>query len=311
MCLAIYKPKGVTIKKKYLRNGWDANEDGAGFAIARGGKVEIHKGFFTWKEFYKSFREYNHARETAIIHFRFATHGVTNVTNCHPFALGSGDEYAMIHNGVIDIECSDKALSDTAHFAELVLAPMLEAGVQFDSGALRFLVEGNIGDLNKIVILRGDGSHVIYNEKQGEWKNGSWYSNGGYKWSGGNWVNYLPTDYALSRRGGASSRAYAGYGSACSGKVEWKERDGDPHDYSAYEPRGVEGYGSEWEYKHNHETNTWERTKLTKRLNEMSEEEWRKECEEELHRANDATLRDDDGREIADLTEEENERYSG
>jgi hypothetical protein len=303
MCLAIYKPKGVTIKKKYLRNGWDANEDGAGFAIARGGKVEIQKGFFTFKEFYSAFRQYNHAKEVAIIHFRFATHGVTNVTNCHPFALGSGDQYAMIHNGVIDIECSDKSLSDTAHFAELVLAPMLEAGVAFDSGALRFLVEGNIGDLNKVVILRGDGAHVIYNEKQGEWKNGSWYSNGGYKWSGGDWTRYLPSGY-----GKGNSSAYAGYSAACTGKVEWKEAKRDFNDYSAYEPRGVEGYGSEWEYKHNHETNTWERTKLSKRLNEMSEEEWRRECEEEMQ----AALRDDEGREIADLTEEEeNEQYAG
>jgi hypothetical protein len=289
MCLAIFKPKGVTIKKKYLRNGWDANEDGAGFAIARDGRIEIQKGFFTFKEFYSAFREVNNARETAIVHFRFATHGVTNAINCHPFSV-CGDKYAMIHNGVIDIECVDKALSDTAHFSELVLQPILEAGVEFDSGALRYLVEEAIGKMNKIVLLRGDGSHVIYNEKQGEWKNGSWYSNGGYKWSGGDWTRYLPSGF-----GGGHCGAYAPYKSACSGAVDWKE---DKHNYGAYsgcEARGVEGYGSEWEYQYDKETNKWNRTAVVKRLNEMTEEEWRKECEEELLQAQ----------------AEENEQYAG
>jgi len=287
MCLAIYKPKGVTIKKRYLRNGWDANEDGAGFAIARNGKVEIQKGFFTFKEFYSAFREFNNARETAIIHFRFATHGVTNAINCHPFSL-CGDKYGMIHNGVIDIECTDKALSDTAHFSELVLAPILEAGVEFDSGALRYLVEEAIGSMNKIVLLRGDGSHVIFNERQGEWKNGSWYSNGGYKWSGGSLVRSI-----TGWQGRCGS--YAAYSEPKGGKMaSWEGEE----NLEAYEPVGVEGYGTAWEYKRDHETNTWHRTKLNKRVSEMTEEEWRKECEEEMQKA------------LADR-EEENEQYAG
>lgn len=274
MCLAIFKPKGVKIKKKYLRNGWDQNEDGGGFAIVRDGAVEIHKGFFTFKSFYSEFSKFNDASEVAIIHFRFATHGLTNYANCHPFSL-CGKQYGMIHNGVIDIECHDKALSDTHHFAELVLQPMLEKGIEMEDGAFRYLVEEAIGSLNKIVLLRGDGSHVIYNEKQGEWKNGSWYSNGGYKWTGG----FASACYSAGKVCGGSYAAYSGpYGS----------RKGEVEEYAPSD--SCEGYGSEWEYKHDPETKTWKRSEVQKRLAEMSEEEWKRECEEELARCHGKVL---------------------
>lgn len=188
MCLAIFKPKGVEIKRKYLRNGFNGNEDGAGFAICRNGKVEIHKGFFTLREFEAAFQPFNNAREVAIIHFRMSTSGKVNKLNCHPFNL-CGDEYAAIHNGIFDIERTDHARSDTAHFVELVLEPMLQNGL-FGHPALQYLIETSIGKFNKLVILRGDGSHAIYNEDEGEWHNGAWYSNGGYKYS---WRNFCLT----------------------------------------------------------------------------------------------------------------------
>jgi len=306
MCLAIFKPKGVEIKKKYLRNGWDNNEDGAGFALARGNAVEIHKGFFTFKEFYTAFKEFNNPREVALIHFRWGTHGPNNAANCHPFSV-CGDKYAMIHNGIIDIKRENFALSDTAHFCELVLQPILEKGVEFDSGALRYLVEGSIGDLNKIVLLRGDGAHVIFHEKKGEWKNGSWYSNNGYQ--------YASTfSRAWAYEGKGSCGAYAGFGAGYGSGSQWKRREQTREDEmldAAYwqgecESVSAAGYGSEWEYQYNKETNKWSRVGLNKRIAEMTEEEWRKECEEELEIANRDAIQTQ-----AEIDKEENEKYSG
>ncbi len=178
MCLAIYKPKGVSIAKKYLKNGFSNNEDGAGFTITKDGKLETFKGYFTFGAFWKAYK--GHQGETAIIHFRMATHGKCNAENCHPFTL-CGEEFAIIHNGILDIDTkSNKDRSDTFHFTELVLQPMF-AIMPFDAPALRYLIETSIGTGNKIVALRRDGQHVIFNEGKGAWHKGAWFSNSSYE----------------------------------------------------------------------------------------------------------------------------------
>jgi predicted glutamine amidotransferase len=178
MCLAIYKPKGIRIARRYLKHGFDNNGDGAGFAVCENNEILISKGFYTFDEFLKSYEP--HADKAAVIHFRLATHGDKTSRNCHPFSLFDG-QYAMIHNGILNIATShQKDMSDTWHFAELVLKPMLSR-MTFDHPALKYLIETSIGSFNKIVMLRRDGAHMIYNEKQGEWNRGAWYSNGSYK----------------------------------------------------------------------------------------------------------------------------------
>lgn len=178
MCLAIAKRKGVEIAKKYLENGFENNDQGAGFAVAHGGNLTISKGFFTFDEFWDAYAPVRN--RAAIIHFRWATHGLTNKDNCHPFELCDG-EFAMVHNGVLSIDISsDTDRSDTSHFSELVMTPMLSK-VAFDDPSLKYLVEQAITSSNKLIVMRRDGKMVIYNEKRGEWHNGVWYSNTQYK----------------------------------------------------------------------------------------------------------------------------------
>jgi predicted glutamine amidotransferase len=180
MCLAIYKPNGVEIAQRYLRRGFTNNFDGAGFAVCIQNKIEIFKGYTTFDAFMEAYKP--HATRAALIHFRIATHGETTTENCHPFSLHH-DEYAMIHNGIINIDTKfNKDMSDTWHFAELVLTPMLQK-LPFNHPALKYLIETSIGTYNKIVMLRNDGAHVIYNEKQGAWHKGAWFSNDSYKHS--------------------------------------------------------------------------------------------------------------------------------
>ena len=178
MCLAIYKPNGVEIAQRYLRHGFHNNMDGAGFAVCINNKIAIFKGYTTFDSFMEAYKP--HATRAAIIHFRIATHGETTTKNCHPFGLHD-NRYALIHNGIINIDTKfQKEMSDTWHFAELVLSPMLKT-LAFDHPALKYLIETSIGSFNKIVMLRGDGAHMIFNERHGAWNKGAWFSNDSYK----------------------------------------------------------------------------------------------------------------------------------
>ena len=81
MCVAIYKPENVqTPSLDTLKKCWDANPDGAGFALCTGGDkyaIEIHKGYMTWKQFKAAFEKYRLADFAGdmLLHFRIATHG--------------------------------------------------------------------------------------------------------------------------------------------------------------------------------------------------------------------------------------------
>ena len=178
MCLAIVKPLGVVPNWRYLENGFKKNKDGAGFAVAVNGRVESHKGFFTFAEFRAAFEP--HCRRAALIHFRWATHGKVDGANCHPFTVIK-DRLAVIHNGVLNISTEDdKSKSDTQHFVDKVLRPMAKSDSKFHRRPhVQFLGEAAISG-NKLCFIEGTGQHTIWNEKSGVWVQKIWYSNDGY-----------------------------------------------------------------------------------------------------------------------------------
>ena len=145
MCLLVAKPADAEISIVHLRQGFDSNRDGCGFAYAKDGKIELVKGMFNWQKFYD---EYEKVKQyPMLIHFRLSTAGKKNQTNCHPFSLLEG-KYAMAHNGVINIILSDKRFSDTYHFAYQVIEPMLKLNVPVDDVVFQYRVEQTIGSLN-------------------------------------------------------------------------------------------------------------------------------------------------------------------
>ena len=201
MCLAIAKPAGAVVPVGHLYAGYQGNPHGCGFAYAENGKLSIVKGLFSFKEFMERYRRYEHL--PMLVHFRYSTHGEPSVLNCHPFSMWEG-RYALIHNGVIHIHQSiSKDLSDTAHFARLIMEPMLKAGINPEKAAFRYLVEESIGDNNKVLIMDNNGKITIYNESLGEYEDAEdkagnpvivegkdgeeqatvWYSNVGYKYT--------------------------------------------------------------------------------------------------------------------------------
>lgn len=176
MCLAIYKPKGKTVPVEHLEQGYYSNPDGAGFAVANRNKLSIHKGYFNFEEFLQAYSE--HAHLAAVIHFRYATHGAKNHYNCHPWDINGG-EYALVHNGILNIASTDEK-SDTGHYADSVIAPLLQRMSPHDS-VVKYLVETSIGHGNKIALLKRDGKAVIFNAGKGVNEGGIWYSNDGFR----------------------------------------------------------------------------------------------------------------------------------
>jgi glutamine amidotransferase len=178
VCLAIYKPAEIRPDWERLQRGFNLNDDGAGFAAVVDGKLVVQKGFFKFTDFRDAFEPL--AMHQAAIHFRLKTHGERDADNCHPFLVT--DETAMIHNGILNIQCSvAPTMSDTWHYANLVLAHTARTNRDFFlCPGISFLGEQAIGTGNKFVFLRADGEWGIWNEKSGHWNDGCWYSNSGY-----------------------------------------------------------------------------------------------------------------------------------
>lgn len=179
MCLAIYKPADTAPDWKAYECGFDNNSDSWGFAAVVGGQLVTHHGLGKWEQFRSAFEPFSQCQ--AIIHFRLATHGKTDVANCHPFSVS--DDLAMIHNGIVSIERNvNSNMSDTWHFNELVCKPMhLRDPDFFLRGEVSYTQEmAHKG--SKFCFLRADGSFAIWNADGGEWESdGHWYSNSSYE----------------------------------------------------------------------------------------------------------------------------------
>lgn len=195
MCIAIYKPEDKIISKATLQECYSSNPDGAGFMFAEDKQLHIEKGFFSFDSFYDAYKA--HEEKKVVIHFRIKTHGEINKTNCHPFAVNNS--LAFVHNGIINGLDGDKTLSDTIHFNEQILQPLVNkwGNLALFQDPMINLIESRIG-YSKLIFLDRHGNHKIMNEQKGEWDNGIWYSNNSYKpyvapvttsWSSKSWLN--------------------------------------------------------------------------------------------------------------------------
>ena len=165
-----------------LSDIFTSNPDGIGIMYA------TTKGLKVVKQLPKSLADATHfisklpndARELAI-HFRWTTHGHTDLTNCHPYDVIPG-YVAMMHNGILHTgNDADKTKSDTWHFIRDYLAsPTADHPPLVHNEKFRDMLAEFIGD-NRFVFMDGDGkmSHVNYD--QGVEHDGLWFSNT-YAW---------------------------------------------------------------------------------------------------------------------------------
>ena len=130
MCIICASAAGVRQPSEaQLRRMFDSNPHGAGYMVARNGRVEISKGFMSWTPFIKAVRyEKFTAEDPVVYHFRISTQAGVGPEMTHPFPLTSHIEdckmldvscpVGVAHNGIIRLtsDPTDREYSDTAHY---------------------------------------------------------------------------------------------------------------------------------------------------------------------------------------------------
>jgi len=119
-------------------------------------------------------------------HARYATHGVKNELNCHPFKV-KGEEYDtyLAHNGVLDILIpKDDKRSDTRILAEELL-PQLGGVSALDNDYVYDMISSWASG-SKVAVMTNDPNAkykmYIINENAGSWDDkGIWWSNNSHK----------------------------------------------------------------------------------------------------------------------------------
>ena len=184
MCIIIYKPENVVLETRFIYNSFVHNSHGAGFIAwnSAKNKLVVKKGFFSLTDFLKAFEPYKHWK--CVLHFRKRSRGAKNAENCHPFMVT--ENLAFVHNGTIRIDkvkSWDKHFSDTWHFCEAFLKPLLSKYEDlWMHKTFRSLMEKYITDRNRPVFMDNMGNIKIYNHQNGNWgEGGCWFSNDSYK----------------------------------------------------------------------------------------------------------------------------------
>lgn len=204
MCLLTYFPPDTLPDTEKLKQGAQFNDDGHGFAIVTPMELKV----FHSLNAAETIETFELARKIypegpALFHSRYTTHGKTNVKNCHPFFVGNDPRIVVAHNGILPKEVQPKGKdkrSDTAIFARRFL-PKNYPLQTLDTKNGRERLERWLTPFNKIVILSTHPklkySGYIFNEDEGIWDEGIWYSND----------NYLPYNTKF-----VASTFYAKYG---------------------------------------------------------------------------------------------------
>jgi len=192
MCLLVVCSPNSTPKKKDLECASCNNPHGFGYAVITPNGIVTGRGMSAKKiikEFLEVRKEYPNSY--AMFHARYATHGVKNEDNCHPFKVDENTYLA--HNGILDVDihATDKR-SDTRVFAEDMLPSMGGVSALDDDNVWKML--GKWASGSKIAIFTLDpnarANCYIINESSGHWDNeGMWWSNTTYKASA--WSSYV------------------------------------------------------------------------------------------------------------------------
>lgn len=148
MCVIVIKPSDVQISQQTIRNCWTANPHGAGLSYVKNKTVVIEKGFMKVEDLIERVRFLQ--KMELIIHFRYATHGLRDAGNCHPFPISTENAdlratklktpIALHHNGVIYEVADDKILSDSQVFIRDVLSDYTDEEIECDSTVVRTMM---------------------------------------------------------------------------------------------------------------------------------------------------------------------------
>lgn len=130
MCVICVSGCGVPQPtKNQIKTMFQTNPDGAGYMVARSGRVEIHKGFMTCESLVSALEnERLTAADAVVYHFRISTQAGVTMSMTHPFpltrkisdckSLDAECSLGVAHNGIIRLtsDYRDREYNDTAHF---------------------------------------------------------------------------------------------------------------------------------------------------------------------------------------------------
>lgn len=208
MCIVCSSAAGVPQPTSaQIRRMFATNPHGAGYMTARGGTVQISKGYMDIDGFLKAIEaEAFTAADPVVYHFRISTQAGTTPEMTHPFPLSSrlsdmtelditSCPVGIAHNGIIPMTTDRKdSYSDTARFITQYLVKILRDPEDLrDPGIHRILEELTH---SRLAIMDGSGyiAHV------GSWiteSNGLRFSNSSYMPISS---KYFPLDKASRRR---------------------------------------------------------------------------------------------------------------
>ena len=169
MCIICVSPKrvrqpNVTTIRRMFRN----NPDGAGYMVARDGKVTISKGFMDVDEYIEAIRaEHFTAKDPVVYHFRISTQAGVNPEMTHPFPLSNRIEHMKVldvecscgvaHNGIIRLttDRNNHEYSDTALFIANYLSLIIREPSDLKDERVLKLIQRLAG--SKLAIMDADG----------------------------------------------------------------------------------------------------------------------------------------------------------
>lgn len=222
MCILIHHTEQTAFGREHLADFYSRNSDGFGALIKGERGMEVVKTLGNLDEIEELYKSRIFGRE-AIIHFRMQTHGDIDMTNCHPYQVTN--DIWMAHNGVLSTgNAADKTKSDTWHYINDYLKPMLEAHPELiHNPAFIKMVGDHIGTSNKFGFMDYRGRIAIVNRSAGVEHFNAWLSNT-YAWTPSKWGYYT-----------AQSRYYSGWD--WEGGSTWRD------DYTGYGQQGLLTYG--------------------------------------------------------------------
>ena len=192
MCLIVVKPEGVTLpKKEYLRYGSNKNSDGMGIAYLKKSEkfVKIKKDFSCFYQLQKFLDENITKEDILIVHFRWATSGLKDKGNSHPFPLTKNKDklraleldckFAIAHNGVLTQLEKNDTFSDTQEFILQILHdPIIKENL--DRPSVKLLVD-NFLNGDRLTVLNNKRELWLMGDFTEEKDDGCFYSNSNYK----------------------------------------------------------------------------------------------------------------------------------
>ena len=186
MCVICVSEKGVRQpSEREIRMMFEKNPHGAGYMVARDGRVRIEKGFMNVNALLMTLKEERFGKDDVVVyHFRISTQAGVCQQMTQPFPLSDRLEHmkatsvdcecGIAHNGVIPLTTDprEKEFSDTAMFIAFYLSDIVTRPDDLHDEDVLDDIETLIR--SKMVLLDGSGDLAYI---------GKWYDLNGLKCS--------------------------------------------------------------------------------------------------------------------------------